>query len=241
MELILEIAVVIAVSGVLSVGAYVLKLMTLQGAVASFAVGAIVGVFGSLEWFALLMCFTMAGFAVTKIGFGKKKEAGLQEGKHGERTHMNVLGVGVAPCIIAIISFFVDGHGTLMDIMFISTITVAAADTIASELGVKDKDVWLITSFKKVPPGTDGGISVFGTLVSSAGSFAVALLGWVILEQNFDVLFLIPGIAGIVGCMMDSVFGATIETKGYISKYTNNASTALIGAAVAAIMTLPFI
>lgn len=40
---------------------------------------------------------------------------------------------------------------------------------------------------------------------------------------------------------MDSILGATLESKGRISKYTNNASTALIGAVAGALLFWCFI
>lgn len=242
MDALAEIAVMLALTGSMSVAAYFLKMLTWGGAAASFFIGAVVGVFGDVEWFILLLLFTSAGFAATKMGFTKKKKEGLQEGRNGERTHKNVLGVGIAPCIFAIASYFAgDGHSLLLSIGFISSITVAASDTIASEIGVRDKRVWMITTFKEVSPGTDGGISLFGTMISLIGSFAVAVMGWLILYRSFDMFLIIPGIAGFFGCLLDSVFGATLETKGYISKYVNNASTAVIGALFGMALALPFI
>lgn len=234
MDLIIEIAVVLAVSGILSAAAYVLRMLTLGGSIASFITGTIVGVFGGLDWFILLMIFTIAGFAATKIGFSKKKAKGLQEGRHGERTHMNILGVGIAPCVFAVISYFVgDDQQLLVSIGFIGSISVAAADTLASELGVKDQRVWMCTTLKRVPPGTDGGMSLFGTGIALAGAFVTSILGWLVLYQTLDWLLIIPAVSGFIGCYVDSVFGATIETRGWISKYTNNALTGIIGGLVA--------
>ena len=57
---------------------------------------------------------------------------------------------------------------------FIGSIAVATADTLASEIGVVDKYPRLITNFKKVPPGTDGGISPIGT---AAGIIGAGIIG----------------------------------------------------------------
>ena len=42
--------------------------------------------------------------------------------------------------------------------------------------------------------------------------------------------------AGMFGNVMDSVLGAVLENPGYIGKYTNNASTALMGAVFGALL-----
>ena len=38
--------------------------------------------------------------------------------------------------------------------------------------------------------------------------------------------------AGFIGCMLDSVVGATLETWGYVNKYGNNCITGIAGAAI---------
>ena len=234
MEFIFEIALIIVLSVILSAVAFGLRFLTLSGAVASLLIGVIVGCFGGFQWFVLLMIFTMTGFAATKVSFLKKKEAGLQEGVSGERTHMNILGVGIPPCVFAVLAFFAgDGDQLIMSIGFIASISVAAADTVASEIGIKDKNVWMCTNFKRVPPGTNGGMSVFGTFVAIAAAFVTAILGWLVLFQELDSYLIIPAVSGFIGCYFDSVLGATLENRGYISKYTNNAATGIMGALVA--------
>lgn len=239
MEFIIQLAIVAITSLALSAVCFKLNMLTIGGSVASFCTGAFVGVFGSIEWFLLLLVFTIMGFAATKMDFERKKKDGTQEGISGERSHLNVLGVGVPPCIVVAIAFAFGDHGLMMTAAFVSTMAVAAADTIASEIGSKDKKVWLITNFKKVAPGTDGGISALGTVAALAASAAASVLGWVLIYGTLDAYLLIPTFAGFAGCMLDSILGATLESKKIITKYTNNASTALMGACIgAAICTL---
>ncbi|MDO5854002.1 MAG: DUF92 domain-containing protein [Thermoplasmata archaeon] len=229
MELTYMIAAVL-ISAALSVEAYKLQCLTRDGAVASFAVGCCVGVLSSINAFFLMTVFTMAGFFATMKDFDKKESEGLQEGRKGERTWKNVVGVGLPPCLVVVL----EAAGLLtieqFAVLFVSTITVAGADTIASELGVRDKKVYMITTFERVEPGVNGGVSKFGTIVSSIASLLIALLGWCVITESFSWLFLIPFVTGVIGNLLDSVFGAVLENPGYISKYTNNCSTALIGA-----------
>ena len=230
----MEIIAVLALSALLSLLAFRLGLLTKSGCISAAAMGVFIGLCGSLSWLILLIVFTLLGFVATVIGLSKKREKGLQEGKHGERDYRNVLGVALPCCLFAFINILTqDTHYYLMMIGYISTIAVAAADTTASELGTKDSKVYLITTFKRVEPGTDGGISLFGTTVSLMASVAVTLIGWLVINQSLDDIFvLIPMAAGFIGCMLDSVVGATLETWGYVDKYGNNCITGIAGAAI---------
>lgn len=237
MDAVTEILLVIFLSAVLSIVAVRVKLLTSGGAFTALLVGLVLGIGGSLYWLVTVVAFAVIGFLATRIKFSEKKKRGLQEGKTGERTGRNVLGVAVPGCIFALINLYsVSKYYDLLSIGFIATVAVAAADTVASELGTRDLNVWMITTWEKVIPGTDGGISVFGTVLSLLGSVIAVLIGWfMIFGISLDVLMIAPILAGFFGCMLDSLLGATLEREGLITKYFNNMSTGLIGGIVAVI------
>lgn len=239
-ELWIDLLLVFVLSLILSLLAYKFELLTKSGCIAAFAVGIVIGACGSLSWLILLIVFTLAGFAATLAGLSKKKEKGLQEGTHGERSYKNVLGVALPCCLFAIINLITsDSNYYWMMIGYVGSIAVAAADTAASEIGTKDPDVYLITTFEKVAPGTDGGISKFGTLVSLIASVIVTLIGWAVINLTLaDIHIIAPMIGGFVGCMLDSVVGATVETKGYVSKYGNNCITGIAGAVIGMLIAM---
>jgi uncharacterized protein (TIGR00297 family) len=238
-DFIIVLLVVVCLSGILSALALFMGLLTRSGAIASFIIGLIIGMCGSIDWLFLLIVFTVIGFVVTKIGLSKKTAKGLQEGKHGERNYQNVLGVGIPSCIFAIMNLILgEEYYFLMSIGYIGTIAVAAADTAASEIGIKDKKVWLITTFKRVEPGVNGGISVMGTFIAFVGAIVTTIIGWLVIFHTLDYALFIPVIAGVIGCMADSVVGATLEDGGIVSKYTNNCLTELFGAFVAIAMAM---
>ena len=145
----------------------------------------------------------------------------------------NIVGVALAPALVAIVDFATTGHDSIFIVAYIGSVAVAASDTVASEIGVRDKRVWLVTTLKRVEAGTNGGVSILGLSVSLVAAAVVSLIGWTVLFRDLSWLIVLPMVAGMAGNLLDSFFGATIEDR-VISKYTNNFITGISGAILAA-------
>lgn len=235
----LTIVLIVAISLILSAVALKTGMLTPDGAVAAFIVLATIGLMGGFPWLLMLVLFAAIGFLATKVAFSSKKDKGIQEGKEGERGWKNILGVALAPVVVAVLNFILPGNYEVLAVAYIATIAVAASDTVASEIGVKDPRVWLITTFKRVNAGDNGGISVFGSAISLVASLAVSLLGWIVIFYDISWMFLIPAVAGMLGNLLDSFLGATVEGR-YISKFTNNFITGICGGILAAVIFIQF-
>jgi uncharacterized protein (TIGR00297 family) len=100
----------------------------------------------------------------------------------------------------------------------------------ASEVGVTQTPR-LVTTLKKVAPGTDGGISVLGTAAGILGAGLIGIFAYLlgILPDPF-VSLKISIIAGTVGCFMDSFLGAIFERRNYITNEHVNLLATLTGA-----------
>ncbi|KAG0188110.1 Transmembrane protein 19 [Apophysomyces sp. BC1034] len=95
----------------------------------------------------------------------------------------------------------------------------------ASELGILNtSNPILITRFKRVPPGTNGGVSPLGLGASVAGGAVIGLAGSVALAldkrcQGFSWEIVILGtLAGLGGSLIDSLLGATVQRSLYSEK-----------------------
>ena len=90
--------------------------------------------------------------------------------------------------------------------------------------GVTGGTPYMITTGKKVPAGTNGGVTLIGefsALICAIGISATAFFLGVIDLPTFGMC----SIAGLVGTNLDSLVGAVIENRGYIG----NAGTNVIG------------
>jgi uncharacterized protein (TIGR00297 family) len=79
----------------------------------------------------------------------------------------------------------------------------------------------MITTLRKVPIGTNGGVSVKGEAVCVLGSLAVSLvaLGLHVITPSMAI---ICTITGFVGTNLDSLVGALLENKGFLGNAGTN-------------------
>ena len=234
-------------TGVLSALAYRKDILTWDGSVAAFVVGMVIGIFGDVTWLFLLLFFLVSSFLATRYRFALKEAMGVQEGERGERRSSNVLANGIAPMAVATISLVMPpGFPKIVSgVIFLSALSVAGADTLASEIGVLSRRAYLITNLTPVRPGTDGGISPLGQLCAFGAALYTALVGWFVLSflaRTYRLTptmpaaasyLLIPIAIGFIGCQVDSVIGATLERRGIVNKKTNNLLSTTTGAILA--------
>ncbi len=232
--------------------AYVKDVLTLDGTVAAFAVGLVIGILGDITWLLVLLFFLLSSFLATRYKFALKEALGVQEGVKGERRATNVLANGIAPMVAAILSFANPPWfpRTLSGVIFLSAIAVAGADTLASEIGVLSRNAYLITTMKRVTPGTDGGVSWLGQFCALGAALYTALVGWFVLGELARMygliatvplvasVLVVPAIIGFVGCQIDSVIGATLERRGIVNKKTTNLLATCAGGILAYLILL---
>ncbi len=236
---IVQAVIVLVLCAALSALSWKLGLLTADGSLASFGVGMVLGLFGGIGWLLLLVLFAFIGFLVTKYKMELKIRKGVQEGRKGERNYRNVLANGAVPMAIAVLTFLAGWEGELPALIYMSAVCVAAADTTASELGVLSDRTYMITTLRRVPPGVDGGVSLYGTGWAVAASAFAALVGWLVIMGSMpSVLILVPVAMGVLGCFIDSVIGATLETKGWVTKLWNNITSMALGAAIALLILI---
>lgn len=100
-------------------------------------------------------------------------------------------------------------------------------DTWASELGsvLAKSDPFLITTGKRVPRGTNGGVTCIGLVVSFLGGLVVGLSYYLTIIYTVDSVVLSTSpvqwpiifagaFAGLFGSMIDSLIGATLQYSG---------------------------
>ncbi len=202
----------------LFVASRVLNIFDLKGSTAALFVGAFVVFTGSISWLVLLLVFAIGSHMATKAWFSKKKELRIQEGTAGERSSSNVIYAAIIGLGISSFNFAHFATAPYFEFFAIS-FAVVNADTFASEIGVLDKKVYLITNMKRVRPGTNGGISILGQIAALGGAFIIAITYGILNYSHTSLLSIILiGVMGFVGCQIDSILGATLENRDRLTK-----------------------
>lgn len=196
--------------------------------------------------FVLLVVFYLAGDRVTKIKADAKANLTVHStgspGGDGPRTHVQVLANSCVATVLILLHAYQlhirekQGNpsrcypwgGDLLVVGIIANYAAVAADTFSSELGIlSSSQPRLITSktLRKVPRGTNGGVTVWGLLAGLLGSivivtaslmflpfcstFSSSLGGWSAAERQYFAYAMV--FWGALGSVVDSFLGGWLQ------------------------------
>ena len=228
----------LGLNGALIALAQRLPLLTPAGWCHAAILGTILwGCLGPRGWLAVVV-YLLVGSLVTRLGFRRKQEQGLAEGRGGRRGPENVWGSAATGALLAMATVLAPpAWQPSLLLAFVASFAAKLADTCGSEVGKRwGRRCVLITDLRPVPPGTDGAISLEGSLASLAGSALMAGLGLLLgLLPDLASALLVSGV-GLLATLLESVIGATAQRRhAWLSnELVNGIQTAL--AAVLALL-----
>ena len=203
------------INGLLITLAQRLPLLTKAGWVHAGILGTLLwGSLGPRGWLAVV-AYLALGSMVTKLGFRSKQARGLAEARGGRRGPENVWGSAATGAVLALASQLLPAQATpVLLVGFAASFAAKLADTFGSEIGKRwGRHTLLITTFRAVPPGTEGAISLEGTAASLVGSALMAslmvLLGLLPTAMGWVLVTLV----GLLATLLESVIGATCQHR----------------------------
>ncbi|UXE60704.1 MAG: TIGR00297 family protein [Woronichinia naegeliana WA131] len=211
------------------------KLLTPLGYLHAWLLGVIV--WGCLEWqgYGVVMFYFLVGSGVTKIGLERKEAEGIAEKRSGQRGPENVWGSALTATICALLTLiFTPDWYPFLILGYVASFSTKLADTTASEVGkAYGQRTFLITSLQPVPRGTEGAMSLEGTIAGIVASLLMALVAW-----GFGMINLLGiglcAIAAFVATNIESVIGATLQSRwSWLTNEVVNIINTLIGALLA--------
>lgn len=216
------------------------KLLTPAGVLHAWALGILI--WGTLGWqgYLVVMFYFLVGSGVTRIGMAEKEAAGIAEKRSGARGPENVWGSALTGTLCALGTVWVEEpYRSLLLLGYVASFSTKLSDTSASEVGkAYGKRTFLITTLQPVARGTEGAVSLEGTLAGIVASAAITFLSWGINLINLtEVLFCV--LAAFIATNLESVIGATLQSKvDWMTNEVVNFINTLIGAIAAVILVL---
>ena len=206
-----------------------------SGAFAGALVGAIIYAGGGPGAWTLLLVTFLAASITSRVGLARKQRLGIAEERGGRRGAGNAIAnCGVAA--VAAVAAVTTPYASASLVALVAALTAGGSDTVASEIGkARGRSTFLVTTFRRVQPGTPGAMSLEGTAAGLAAALALAAIG--------AALGLIPAsaipaiVAGATaGALIESALGATLEGPGILNNDMLNFINTAIAAAVALVL-----
>jgi uncharacterized membrane protein len=251
---VLRVGIATAIAGTLAAHGYKKKSLSVSGCAAAFIVG-LGSMACSYRFGLLLLLFYYSSTKLTKYKQDVKDRLEEDFKSAGERDWKQVFASSILAIVVAVfyVFFFGDDRNvsfasyssenivtiagislpshiwiSQLQCMYVAHFATANGDTWASEVGMLAKtEPRLITSLflRKVPAGTNGGMSPIGTLASAAGG---AFIGLVYVVCSFAyppahsngsspqwIMILFGFLCGLIGSILDSLLGATLQVTFY--------------------------
>lgn len=230
----------IGINAALAAAAYAARSVSVSGVVGGLLMGGALYAFGGWRAFMMLVVFFVLGTVATKTGYARKAALGIAQEKGGRRGARNAIancGMGALLAYVAAASPYTG----LAMLGLVAAFATAACDTVSSEIGqAYGRTTYLITTFRRVPPGTDGAVSLEGTLAGTAAAGVVAVVALALgLVTPLGAALVV--LAALFGSTVESYMGAIWERAKLIDNEAINFANTVAGAlfAIAAAALVP--
>ncbi len=219
-------AVAAGINLAIALAAWAVRLLEPAGIAAAWLLGTVTLGLGSWRAYLLLWLFLGIGTLVTRVRRTEKRRLGLED--EARRGVGHVLANG-SLCLLGSALWGLGGHGELAALLVAGGLAAALADTMASELGkAYGRTARAIPSLRRVPPGTEGAVSIPGTLAGASGATLVA--GAAVWSGFLPADWLLPVAAGGFLAMLAE---GLLDGLGPATNHGTNLANTVMGALMA--------
>jgi len=227
-------AVGLGLNAAIAVVALLARSIDVPGALAAVGIGTAITAGLGLPGLALMVAFFVLGTAATKLGYRRKAGRGIAQERGGARGWAHACANGSVPALLALLAGM--SPAALRDLLalaYAAAVATAAADTCSSEVGkAYGRRTFMLLTLRPADPGTEGAVSLEGTLGGFLGALAVGSTGVLTGLFGWDAA-LVAAVAGLAGSLAESALGTFAGRRGWLSDNLLNATNTVIGALLA--------
>ena len=196
--------------------------LTASGALGGVLIGTLVFGGGGVAWAGSLMVFFVLSNLLSRRRRRQKADLAAAPAKGARRDLGQVLANGGLGALLAAAAIL--WPAPALFIAFLGAMAAVTADTWSTEVGLlARRPPRLVTTGRRVPPGTNGGVTLPGTLAGAAGGLTIGLTALALAGIGADLgevtappdarawLPLLGLVAGVGGGLCDSLLGATVQ------------------------------
>jgi uncharacterized protein (TIGR00297 family) len=223
------------------------KKLTVPAALTGVVLGWTIYAGGGFTGLAMMTVFFILGTAATSWKKSLKQSIRGNAAHESTRTAAQVIANAGVAAISGLLIVIYPAHRSLLLMAMAGSLSAAAADTLASELGmVYGRRFYHILTGRPDEKGLDGVISLEGLLIGAGAAAVIALVYILGQYAPGQGLRPIPGVfllligSGTLGNLTDSVLGAALERKGRLSNDAVNFCSTLAAALAAGALTVAF-
>lgn len=232
-----RVALGLVLNGVIGLVAWRARALDPPGAISAAVLGTAITAGLGLGALATMAAFFVVGTGATRLGSRIKAARGVAQERGGVRGWRNAWANGGIPAFLALMAgLAVVPLQDLLVLAYAGAVATAAADTCSAEIGkAYGRRTFLITSLRPVPAGTEGAVSLEGTLGGLVGAALVAGVGAASGLHSWPLAALVA-LAGLLGSLAESVIGTVAVRRGWLDDHLLNTLNTAIGAAFAVLL-----
>jgi uncharacterized protein (TIGR00297 family) len=227
----------LVVNGAIATAAFLARFLDLAGAASAVVIGTAITAGLGLAGLALMVVFFVIGSTATRMGHRVKAARGIAQAGGGARGWRNAWANGGVAALLALLAAVApESLRGIFVLAYAASVATAAADTCSSEIGkAYGRRTVVIMTLRPAAPGTEGAVSLEGTLGGLAGGFLVAAVGAMAGLYSWSGAAVV-GVAGLLGSLAESVVGTVAERRGWLNNDQLNALNTALGAGFAALI-----
>ena len=210
-----------ATSAAITIAGLRVRALSRSGAVAAFCVGLAILGCGGLAAAAALLVFFASGSILSRLAGPRAADARAIAHRGSTRDAVQVLCNGGVAAVAAIAAGIASGAAQASSERWVAAavgaLSVAAADTWATEIGIRSTErVRSILTLRVVNPGVSGGVTLLGCAASIVGGAAIGLAAAPFAPHFAWWRWLVScALIGVAGSALDSLLGATVQGAWY--------------------------